>query len=130
MSFFILNSGKKSTKFWQLIVNYGRFVCFKEQLGFFEFCYELANHAQKKHAPIFLRKYAFFGQNTKFSSSMWEIFPRSIFFLSSKVSSEFRKRSFFKPPYCPVQKNSYEKFHVKIFIWKMENEKGKNFNGK
>jgi hypothetical protein len=30
-------------------VNYGRFVGFKEQLGFFEFCYELAlaNHEKK-----------------------------------------------------------------------------------
>jgi hypothetical protein len=34
-------------------VNYGRFVSFKEQLGFFEFSYELAlaNHAKK----IFLK---------------------------------------------------------------------------
>jgi hypothetical protein len=46
-------------------VNYGRFVGFKEQLGFFEFSYELAlaNHAKKKLfenkcAPIFLRKCA------------------------------------------------------------------------
>jgi hypothetical protein len=34
MSF--LNRGKKSSKFRQVIVNYGRFVGFKEQLGFFE----------------------------------------------------------------------------------------------
>jgi hypothetical protein len=50
MSFVILNRGKKSSKFWQIIVivSYGRFVGFKEQLGFFEFCYELAlaNHAK------------------------------------------------------------------------------------
>jgi hypothetical protein len=48
MSFFILNRGKKSSKFWQVIVNYGRIVGFKEQLGFFEFCYDLAlaNHAK------------------------------------------------------------------------------------
>jgi hypothetical protein len=32
MSFFILNRGKKSSKFWRVIVNYGRFVGFKEQL--------------------------------------------------------------------------------------------------
>jgi hypothetical protein len=52
-------------------VNYGRFVGFIEQLEIFEFCYELAlhNHAKKK-----LEKCAFFGQNTKFSSSMWKIF--------------------------------------------------------
>jgi hypothetical protein len=44
---------KKSSKFWQVIVNYGRFVSFKEQLGFFEFHYELAlaNH-RKKSAPM------------------------------------------------------------------------------
>jgi hypothetical protein len=49
MSFFILNRGKKSSKLWQVIVNYVRFVGFKEQLGFFKFCYELAlaNHAKK-----------------------------------------------------------------------------------
>jgi hypothetical protein len=43
--------GKKSSKFWQVIVNYGRFVGFKEQLEFFEFCYELAlaNHAKKNY---------------------------------------------------------------------------------
>jgi hypothetical protein len=40
--FFFSNRGKKSSKFWQVIVNYGRFVGFKEQFGFFEFCDELA----------------------------------------------------------------------------------------
>jgi hypothetical protein len=50
MSFFILNRGKKSSKFWQVIVNYGRFVGFKEQLRFFDFFYELAiaNPAKQK----------------------------------------------------------------------------------
>jgi hypothetical protein len=76
MSFLILNRGKKSSKFWQVIVNYGRFIGFKDQLGFFEFCYELAlaNQAKKKNLETnvrpFLKKIAFFGQNTKFSSSM------------------------------------------------------------
>jgi hypothetical protein len=50
MSFFIFNRGKKSSKFWQVIGNYVRFVGFKEQLGFLKFCYELAlaNHAKNK----------------------------------------------------------------------------------
>jgi hypothetical protein len=62
MLFFILNRGKKSSKFWQVIVNYGRFVGFKEQLGFFEFCYELAlaNHAKKTRVrPFFTKMYVF-----------------------------------------------------------------------
>jgi hypothetical protein len=80
----------RSSKFWQVIVNFGRFVGFKDQLGFFEFFYELAlaNHAKKAFSkqvcPYFLPKNTFFGQNTKFSSSMWEIFPRSKFFFLLK----------------------------------------------
>jgi hypothetical protein len=93
MSFFILNRGKKSSKFWQLIVNYGRFVGFKEQLGFLEFFYELAlaNHAKKnvfrkQVCAHFLRKCAFFEQNSKFSSSMLKIFPRTKFFFCAQES--------------------------------------------
>jgi hypothetical protein len=54
-------------------------VGFEYQLGFLEFCYDLAHafHA-KKHVPAqFLRKWALFGQNTKFSSSIRKIFPRT-----------------------------------------------------
>jgi hypothetical protein len=72
MSFFILNRGKKSLKFWQVIVNYVRFVGFKEQLGFLKFCYELAlaNHAKKK---IENKCAHIFWPNTKFLGSMCEI---------------------------------------------------------
>jgi hypothetical protein len=52
-------------------VNYGRFVGFKVQLGFLEFCYELTlakKKIWKQVSAYFLRKYAFFEQNTKFSS--------------------------------------------------------------
>jgi hypothetical protein len=61
----------------------------------------------KPVCAYFLRKCAFFGQNTTFSSLMWEIFTIQIFFLYSKdlegfkyakkngLPSEFRKRSFF-----------------------------------
>jgi hypothetical protein len=59
-------------------VNYGRFVGLKEQLGFFEFCYELAERVMS----YFLRKCAIFGPNTKFSSST--------FFLYSKVLEGFK----------------------------------------
>jgi hypothetical protein len=91
MSFFILNRGKKSSKFWQVIVIYCRFVGFKEQLVFFEFCYEHLPIMRKKKienkcAPIFDENVHFLGQNTKFSSSMWKIFPRSKFFYCAQVS--------------------------------------------
>jgi hypothetical protein len=69
-------------------VNYGRFVDFKDQLGFFEFYYELpvANHAKKNRAPIFLRKYAFFERNTKFVKLDVEDFSTiQFFFLCSEV---------------------------------------------
>jgi hypothetical protein len=74
MSFFILNRGKKSSKFWQVIVNYGRFIGFKEQLRFFEFCYELAlaNHAKRnilnKCAPIFYENVRFLGKTQNFQA--------------------------------------------------------------
>jgi hypothetical protein len=70
MSFFILNRGKKSSKFGQVIVNYGRFVGFKKQLGFFEFCYELAlaNHAENKCASIFYENVRFLGKTQNFQA--------------------------------------------------------------
>jgi hypothetical protein len=74
MSFFILNRGKKSSKFWQVIVNYGRFVGFKEQLEFFEFCYE----------PIFLRKCAFLGKTQNFQARFGKFSHDPICFCAQK----------------------------------------------
>jgi hypothetical protein len=86
MSFFILNRGKKSSKFWQIIVDYGRFVGFKEQLGFFEFCYELAlpTHAKKKKLKTsvrpFLTKMCVFRAKHKIFKVVVEDFPTIQFF--------------------------------------------------
>jgi hypothetical protein len=48
MPFFMLNRVKKSSKFGQVVLNYGRCVGFEDQLVFFGFCYDLAfaNHAK------------------------------------------------------------------------------------
>jgi hypothetical protein len=82
--FIILNRGKKSSKFWQVIVNYGRFVGCKKQLGFFEFCYELA--IANKCAPIFYKNVRFLGKTQNFQARRGRFShdPKKIF-LSSKV---------------------------------------------
>jgi hypothetical protein len=81
MSFFILNRGKKSSKFGQVIVNYGRFVGFKKQLGFFEFCDELAlaNHSKKNFLktsvrPFFTKMCVFWAKHKIFKLAV-EDFP-------------------------------------------------------
>jgi hypothetical protein len=116
MSFVILDRGKKSSKFWQVIVIYGRFVGFKEQLGFFKFCYELAlaNHAKKKEfkkSQFFTKMCIFWAKHKIFKLDVDNFPTIQIFFsLCAKVievfkfakkkgpPSEFRKRYFFKPP--------------------------------
>jgi hypothetical protein len=70
----IFHRGKKSSKFWQVIVNYGRFVGFKDQLGFFEFCMcylALANHAKNSFFKIsvcqfFTKMCVFWAKQKKF----------------------------------------------------------------
>jgi hypothetical protein len=53
-------------------VNYGRFVGFKEQLGFFELCFELAlaKHAKKKFItsvhPFFMEMCVFWAKHKIF----------------------------------------------------------------
>jgi hypothetical protein len=55
----------------KILVNYGRIVGFREHLGFFEFCCELAlaNHAnffENKCAPIFYENVRFLGKTQNF----------------------------------------------------------------
>jgi hypothetical protein len=96
LSFFILNRGKKSSKFWQVIVNYGRFVGFKEQLRFFEFFYEtaLANHEEKKIenkcAPIFYENVRFLGKTQNFQARCGRYSHDPNFFFCSKVLEGFK----------------------------------------
>jgi hypothetical protein len=83
---------KKSSKFWQVIVNYGRFVGFKEQLRFFEFFYEtaLANHEEKKCAPIFYENVRFLGKTQNFQARCGRFSHDTIFFFCSKVLEGFK----------------------------------------
>jgi hypothetical protein len=90
--FFILNRGKKSSKFWQVIVNYGRFVGFKEQLGYFEFCYELAlaNYAKKKIKktnvrPFFTKMCVFWAKHKFFKCDVEDV-PTIQFFFCAQLS--------------------------------------------
>jgi hypothetical protein len=95
-------------------VSYGRFVGFKEQLRFFEYFYELAlaNHAnfffENQCAHIFTM--CFLGNTQNFQARRGRFSHDPNFFFEIKtlrrvqkcfkkgLPSEYRKRSFFKPP--------------------------------
>jgi hypothetical protein len=76
--------------FWQVIVNYGRFVGFKEQLRFFEFFYEtaLANHEEKKLKtsvrPFFTKMCVFWARHKIFKHDVEDIPTIQIFFSTQK----------------------------------------------
>jgi hypothetical protein len=71
-------------------VNYGRYVGFKEQLGFFEFCYELAlaNHAKKKLenrcAPIFSNMGDFWAKHKIFKLDVEDPTVQTFIFCAQK----------------------------------------------
>jgi hypothetical protein len=82
----------KITEILAGIVNYVRFVGFKEQLGFFEYCYELAlaDHAKKSFLkrsvrPFFTKMCVFWAKHKIFKLDVEDFPTIQKFFFCSKV---------------------------------------------
>jgi hypothetical protein len=65
-------NGKKSSKFWQVIVNYDRFVGFKEQLG----CLNFVESVRQ----FFMKMCVFWAKHKIFKLNVEDFPPIQIFF--------------------------------------------------